>query len=65
MTRSPESDMPRTVGRKKLWPERIQAKFAKGTLARIAAVLKDGETRLDFIREWVERGLQSREKPRK
>jgi hypothetical protein len=49
------------------WPERIGAKFATGTLDRIAAVLAEKEVRLDFIRQAVERELKRREgaKPKK
>jgi hypothetical protein len=50
------------MGRKKRWPERIGAKFAAGTLDRIAAALADGEERTAFIREAVERELARREK---
>jgi hypothetical protein len=55
--------MPRKVGRKMRWPERIGAK----TLDRIEKVLGKDEPRLDFIREAVERELTRREKrqPRK
>jgi hypothetical protein len=45
------------MGRKKRWPERVGAKFAAGTLDRIAAALADGEERTAFIREAVEREL--------
>jgi len=50
------------MGRKKRWPERVGAKFAAGTLDRIAAVLAKDEVRLDFIREAVEREIQRRER---
>jgi hypothetical protein len=43
------------------WPERITAKFAAGTLDRIAAVLAKGEVRLDFIRTAIEHEIQRRE----
>jgi len=54
--------------RAKLWDEDMQARFAKGTFERIAAVLKDREERTDFVREAVERELKRRaalKKPRK
>tara|TARA_R110002074_G_scaffold262994_1_gene435092 strand:- start:9880 stop:10014 length:135 start_codon:yes stop_codon:yes gene_type:complete len=38
----------------------MQARFADGTFARIAAVLRPGEGRTDFIREAVERELERR-----
>jgi hypothetical protein len=49
------------MGRKLRWPERVMAKFAAGTLDRIAAVLAKGEVRLDFIRQAVERELERRQ----
>jgi hypothetical protein len=48
------------MGRKKQWAEDMQARFAHGTFARIAAVLVDGEERTDFVREAVEREIVRR-----
>jgi hypothetical protein len=50
------------MGRKKRWPERTAIKFAAGTFERIAAVLADGEERMAFMREAVERELERRER---
>jgi hypothetical protein len=50
------------VGRRMEFPDKCIAPLAKGTFARIAAALKDGEDRTSFIREAVERELQRREK---
>jgi hypothetical protein len=50
------------MGRRLRWPERVGAKFAEGTLERIAGVLRQKEVRLDFIREAVEREIARREK---
>ncbi|WP_158512716.1 hypothetical protein [Sphingobium sp. SYK-6] len=50
------------MGRIKRWAEDMQARFAEGTFARIARVLKDGEDRTDFVREAVEAELKRREK---
>jgi hypothetical protein len=50
------------VGRAKEFTERILQPFRDGTLARIAAVLGDGEDRTAFIREAVERELKRRER---
>lgn len=50
------------MGRTKKWEEDMQARFAKGTFDRIAAVLGDEEERTDFVREAVERELKRREK---
>lgn len=50
------------MGRPPLWSENMQARFKAGTFDRIAASLKDGEDRTDFVREAVERELQRRGK---
>lgn len=54
------SSMPRRMGRKQINHEQTPARFPEGTLARIDAVLADGEKRSDFIREAVERELERR-----
>lgn len=56
------SDSPKRMGRKKQWAEDMQARFAEGTFARIATVLAEGEARMDFVREAVERELKRRER---
>jgi hypothetical protein len=57
--------MANRVGRKKRWAEDMQARFPEGTFERIAAVLRDGEDRTDFVRAAVEREIKRREqKPR-
>jgi hypothetical protein len=61
MTPAPNVAIRPRMGRKLRWPERIMAKFAAGTLDRIAVVLAKGEVRLDFVREAVERELKRRE----
>lgn len=53
------------VGRKKRWAEDMQARFAEGTFARVAAVLAEGEDRTDFVRDAVERELGRRERARR
>ena len=60
---TPASDVairPR-MGRKLRWPERVMAKLAAGTLARIATVLEKDEERTAFLREAVDREIQRRE----
>lgn len=52
----------KAMGRKKLWAEDMQARFAEGTFERIEAVLTEGEDRTDFVREAVERELKRRER---
>jgi hypothetical protein len=52
------------MGRKKLWSDRITLPLASETLARIDALLSDGEARLGLIREAIERELKRREKQR-
>jgi hypothetical protein len=59
------------MGRKLRWPERVMAKLAAGTLARISIVLEKGEERTAFLREAIDREIERREryvrlkKPRK
>lgn len=50
------------MGRTKKWEEDMQARFPKGTFARMAAVLGEGEDRTDLVREAVERELKRRER---
>ena len=50
------------MGRKKLWDERILLPLAAETVKRMDAALQDEETRLDLIREAVERELKRRER---
>jgi hypothetical protein len=44
------------------YPEKREAAFRPGTLARVQAALTDGENQVGFIREAVERELQRRGK---
>lgn len=55
-----ECETRRRRGRKKRWSEDMQARFAEGTFARIAAVLVLKEDRTDFVRLAVERELAAR-----
>jgi Arc/MetJ-type ribon-helix-helix transcriptional regulator len=48
------------VGRRKLWHENINLTLPEGAKARMDAALKDGEDRLDLIREAIERELERR-----
>lgn len=48
------------VGRKMRYPEKREAAFAEGTLARIQAALASDENQVGFIREAVERELDRR-----
>ena len=50
------------MGRKKKWHERMGLKLAQGTLARIDAVLREGEDRSELVRELLEREIKRREK---
>jgi hypothetical protein len=52
----------KSVGRKKMWTEDMQARFPEGTFDRIEAVLEDGEDRTAFVRAAVERELKRRER---
>lgn len=53
------------VGRRKEWPEEIRLSLAGGTLERIAAVLDEGEPRLDLIRGAIEREIARRQRTRR
>lgn len=50
------------MGRKQINHEQIPARLPEGTLARMDAVLAEGEKRSDLIREAVERELRRRER---
>jgi len=52
----------KSMGRKKMWAEDMQARFPEGTFERIDAVLVEGEERTAFVREAVERELKRRER---
>lgn len=52
----------RGVGRPMEFPERLTLPLPKGTTARLDAARRDGEARLDVIREAVERELKRRER---
>lgn len=56
------SDIRPGVGRPRINGEQTPARFPDGTLARIDAVLAEGEKRSDFIREAVDQELAKREK---
>lgn len=55
---------PARVGRKMRYPEKREAAFAPGTLARIQSILSDEETQVSFIRDAVEAALYQRERKR-
>lgn len=50
------------VGRKRLWHEDMVARFPKGTFERVEAVLREGESKTDFMREAAEREIARRER---
>jgi metal-responsive CopG/Arc/MetJ family transcriptional regulator len=50
------------MGRKKLWPERLTLPISTEMLERIDAGLREGEARVDLIREAIERELKKRER---
>jgi hypothetical protein len=50
------------VGRKMEYPEKREAAFRPGTLARVQSALTEGENQVGFIREAVERELERRGK---
>lgn len=49
------------VGRKLRYPDKIIAPLPAGSLARMMAVLVDGEDKTDLLRDAVERELKRRE----
>lgn len=53
------------MGRAKLWHENINLTLPKGAKARMDAALRDGEDRLDLIRDAIEKELQRREREAK
>ena len=58
------ADTPSRVGRIRINDpdEKVTARFASGTLARIKGVLVAGEPQAEFIRQAVEREIERREK---
>jgi hypothetical protein len=50
------------MGRKKLWDERILLPLKSETLERLDGLLTEEETRLDLIREAIDRELKRRER---
>lgn len=50
------------VGRKKLWHENVNLTLPEGAKARMDSMLREGEDRLDLIREAIECELERRER---
>lgn len=50
------------MGRKQINEEETMARFPAGTLARMKAVLREGEGQASLIREAVEREIKRRER---
>ena len=50
------------MGRTKKWHENVNLTLAAGAKARMDAALRDGEDRLDLIREAIERELARRDR---
>jgi hypothetical protein len=50
----------RRRGPPKLYPERIVLPLAGGTCARVWGLLKQGENRVGFIRDAIEREIERR-----
>lgn len=65
MTQIHVRDMPRKMGRKKLWAENVNLTLPEGAKARMDAALEEGEDRLDLIRDAIEKELKRREKAKK
>lgn len=64
-TQLPVASIRRSVGRIRINDpeEKVTARFAEGTLARVKAVLKPKEPQAEFFRTAVEAELKRREKP--
>ena len=62
MTVTTESAIPSRMGRPRLWHERMGVKLPRGTFARIAAVLREGENKMSFVRTLVIREVERRER---
>lgn len=54
----------RGPGPPRRWDENMQARFKEGTIARLTAVLREGETRVEFVNAAVVREIARREKLR-
>lgn len=52
------------MGRKKLWPERLTLPLTSEMVSDMDAALEKDETRLDLIREAIERELKRRKRSR-
>lgn len=50
------------MGRKKLWTDRLTLPLTTETVARMDALLEEGEARLDLIRVAIEKELKRRER---
>lgn len=61
MTLTLELFTSRRMGRPRLWHERMGVKFARGTFARINAVLREDEQKMAFVRDLVMREIERRE----
>ena len=48
------------MGRKKLWTRRLTLPLAAETVERLDAAKREGEVRLDLIRDAIERELKRR-----
>ena len=49
------------MGRKKLWTENLNLTLPEGSKARMDAVLRDGEDRLQLIRTAIDKEVSYRE----
>jgi hypothetical protein len=50
------------MGRKKLWPERLTLPLTTEMVSEMDSALLDGETRLDLVRQAIERELKRRKR---
>jgi hypothetical protein len=60
LTESVVNETPRKMGRTMLYPVRITLPLAEGVTERLDALVVPPETRLDIIREAIEREIKRR-----
>lgn len=60
MTLKPRNGLPSLVGRKKEFPNRITLPLSDEMLAAIDIAMSEGETRLDLIRDAIDREVKRR-----
>lgn len=60
----PEAETPKKRGPARVWDENMVARFKAGTLSRIDALLKEGQSRVQFVHDAVMKEIERQEKKR-